>query len=78
MIAPYWADVDTRGTGSVYYKISTFSSDLNRAARLISSTYRTSFRPTRVYVVTWYLVGAYDRSRSPVSFVFHSHVMLYL
>jgi len=77
MIAPYWADVDTRGTGSVYYKSSTSSSDLNRAAGLISSTYRTSFRPNRVYVVTWYRVGAYYRSRSPVSFVFHSHVMQY-
>ena len=77
MIAPYWADVDTRGTGSVYYKSSTSSRDLNRAAGLISSTYRTSFRPNRVYIVTWYRVGAYYRSRSPVSFVFHSHVMQY-
>ena len=67
MIAPYWADVDTRATGAVYYRNSVSSSELGRVGRLISSTYRTSFRPTSLYIVTWYRVGAYYRSRSPVS-----------
>ena len=67
MIAPYWADVDTRATGAVYYNSSTSSYDLRRAGSLISSRYCTTFRPTSLYIVTWYRVGAYYRSRSPVS-----------
>lgn len=68
MIAPYWADVDTRvGSGRVYYKNSVSSAERRRAGSLISAAYRTSFHPTSLYIVTWYRVGAYYRSRSPVS-----------
>ena len=74
MIAPYWADVDTRAAGNVYYKNSVSRNELNRAGRLISSTYRTHFRPTSLYIVTWYHVGAFSRSRSPVCFMFIAHI----
>ena len=74
MIAPYWADVDTRAAGGVYYKNSVSRSEWTRAGRLISSTYRTNFRPTSLYIVTWYRVGAYSRSRSPVCFMFIVHI----
>ena len=81
MIAPYWADVDTKTTGAVYYKNSFSASDLNRAGRLISSSYCTRFRPTSVYIVTWYRVGAYSRSRSPVNvslFIYILHVYAFI
>ena len=69
MIAPYWADVDTKlGSGRVYYRNTASSTERRRAGRLISSAYRTSFSPTSLYIVTWYRVGA-DRSTSPVSVV---------
>ena len=70
MIAPYWADVDTKvGSGRVYYRNSASSTERRRAGLLISSAYRTSFRPTNLYIVTWYRVGAYYRSTNPVSVV---------
>ena len=72
MIAPYWADVDTRATGGVYYKNSVSSSERIRAGRLISSSYCTRFHPTSLYIVTWYRVGAYSRSRSPVNAFFYA------
>ena len=37
---------------------------------LVLYTYRTHFRPTSLYIVTWYRVGAFSRSRSPVCFMF--------
>ena len=69
MIAPYWANVDTRATGVVYYRSSTSYNELYRTGRLISSTYHTSFHPTSLFIVTWYGVGAYYQSKYPVCII---------
>ena len=62
MIAPYWADVDTRGTGSVYYRETQNSSLLQRARNDVRSTFveLSSFTPTSLFVATWFRVGYFS------------------
>ena len=69
MIAPYWADVDTRvGSGRVYYRESASSSDRTRASSIVRITYSTNFMPKRVFIVTWTRVGYYSRHQNRVSY----------
>ena len=82
MIAPFWADVDTRGTAAassgdiatpnrVYYRITTNASD-SAFARVIGDV-RTSFpqegafTPRQLIVVTWYRVGAFSYGINPLN-----------
>ena len=68
MIAPYWADVDTRvGSGRVYYRESASSSDRTRVSSIIRTTYHTNFMPSRVFIVQWNRVGYYSRHQNRVS-----------
>ena len=83
MIAPYWADVDTRsGPGRVYYGTTTNRNLLKRAKFEVESTQRRIFNPTRIFVATWNNVGYYNRHYNLVSLCNHvpfllcSHVQL--
>ena len=68
MIAPYWADVDTRsGPGRVYYRTTTNRYLLKRAKFEVESTQRRSFNPTRIFIATWNNVGYYNRHYHLVS-----------
>ena len=42
MVAPYWADFDTRGTGQIYYRQTTDSALLSRATNEIRMVFPTS------------------------------------
>ena len=75
IIAPYWADVDTRGTGQVLYRQSTDPSLLARA----SGEIQTALSLTRnieiknLLITTWNAVGYYFRNTDKV----HTHMYIY-
>ena len=62
IIAPYWADVDTRGTGRIFYRQTTDPSLLARASSEIQAAYPLSqnIEITNLFIVTWDAVGYYD------------------
>jgi len=65
LIAPYWADVDTReeGAGTVWYRESFNESDLERAQTDIRNTFPEmayNFRARLLFVATWDHVGFYS------------------
>ena len=67
-IAPYWYDVDTRGTGEIYYRQTTNSTLLARAAKEIKAAFSTSqnVNITNLFIVTWNAVGYYSRGTDKV------------
>ena len=69
VIAPFYADIDTRGGGQVYWRASDQAEDLSRAANLVSRYYEASrdFVPGEVVVVTWDTVGYFDMNTDKVS-----------
>ena len=75
IIAPYWADVDTRGTGDIFYRQSTDSSLLARASREIQSAFPSSQNVTitNLLIATWDEVGYYFRNDDKVC----SYILMY-
>ena len=69
LIAPYWADVDTRGTGTVWYRQTSDETLLLRARREIRSAFvsQMTFQPTMLFIATWDHVGHYNRRTALVS-----------
>ena len=68
LIAPYWADVDTRGTGTVYYRESQ-DTDLLRRARddiFMAFSGRIRFQPVFLFIATWDRVGYFSRQTDRV------------
>ena len=59
MIAPFWADVDIQGTGSVFYRQTTDPNLLVRATNEIKSAFPTSSNVAieTLLIVTWSDVG---------------------
>ena len=68
IIAPYWADVDTRGTGSVYYRETSNASIISTVASHVSNAFpsQSPFYATSVVIATWYRVGYYDQHTDKV------------
>ena len=78
LIAPYWADVDTRpsGSGNVWYR-ETSTSDSELIARARSDIMRdpllfpevdfSTFLPTSIFIATWDRVGYYNQRSDKVS-----------
>jgi len=61
LIAPYWADVDTRGTGEVYFRETQDTAILIRARDDISRAFSIRFNPILVFIATWDRVGHFSR-----------------
>ena len=60
LIAPYLADVDTTGTGNVYYRYGNAAADLEYANEFIRNTGTfVSSSASQIVVVTWDRVGYY-------------------
>ena len=61
IIAPYWADVDTRGSGDIYYRQTNDPSLLARASREIQSalSLNHSIEIINLLIATWETVGYY-------------------
>ena len=76
LIAPYWADADTRGSnssgaGAVYYRLTENNmADTELVLRYIDRAFpqHLPFYPRYVIVVTWFEVGYFDRGSDLVSF----------
>ena len=70
-LAPFWADVDTRGSGRVVYKAIKRSENTSLTSH-IESTVATSltnledFTATWVLIVTWDHVGYYSGNSDKV------------
>ena len=62
VIAPFWGDVDTRGTGTVWYRETTDTSLLLRARNEVRTAFvnQMSFEPERLFIATWDHVGYYN------------------
>ena len=75
MIAPFWADVDTRGTGNVYYRQTNDPNLLARATNEIKSVFLTSSNITviNLLIVTWDAVGYYSQHTDKV-FIMYMYV----
>ena len=70
LIAPYWADVDTRGTGIVRYRQTSDPALLARARDDVSCVSQKIFIPTFLVIATWDHVGYFE---SHVDKVCHHH-----
>ena len=68
IIAPYWADVDTRGIGQVFYRQTTNASLLSRATSEIRAAFPTLQYVTiqNLLIATWSNVGYYDSKTDKV------------
>ena len=71
LIAPYWADVDTRVSGTVWYRETTDDVLLARAAGDIQaafiSQFESTFLPIQLFIATWEGVGYYNQRSDLVS-----------
>ena len=78
IIAPYWADVDTRGTGQVLYRQSTDPSLLARASREIQTalSLTRNIEIKNLLITTWNAVGYYFRNTDKVYIKAQSHVCI--
>lgn len=73
IIAPFWGDVDTFGTGTVWFRESTDASLLTRARNDIRSAFvnQMSYEPTFMFIATWDHVGYFQAHTDLVNtFVF--------
>ena len=68
IIAPYWADVDIREIGQIYYRQSTDPSLLARASREIQAVFPSSRNVTirNLLIATWDDVGYYSQNDDKV------------
>ena len=68
LIAPYWADVDTRGIGDIYYRQTTDPSLLARATSEIRAAFPASQNVTitNLLIATWDRVGYYFQNTDKV------------
>ena len=67
LVAPYQADVDTRGTGSVWYRRSTQNTTLlAKAANDIRLLNGTIISPQWLFIATWDHVGYYNNQTDKV------------
>ena len=62
IIAPYWADADTRSTGQIFYRQTTNASLLSRATSEIHAAFPTSQSVSiqSLLITTWSNVGYYS------------------
>ncbi len=77
LIAPYWADVDTSRTGTVYYRETRDDNVLRRARDDVMTAFSRRFLPIFVFIATWDRVGHSngntDRVGTLKNGVFHIH-----
>jgi len=62
LIAPYWADVDTRSSngGEVYYRETSDPTDLLKVNTFVQQTKNAAFVGVKMFVVTYNNVGYYN------------------
>ena len=77
LIAPYWADADTRddGSGTVWYRETDEFALLARAAGDIQAVFisQSTFSPTHLFIATWERVGYFNLNTDLVSIATHDY-----
>ena len=74
LIAPYWADVDTRKSGKVWFREINDTNTLSRIQLQVEKLNRgNSFHPEFALIVTWDRVGYYSEHYDLVS---NRHIIL--
>jgi hypothetical protein len=78
LVAPYWADADTRSSGNVWYFQSTEPALLTKATKYIQRGFvaEQEFQPTHLFVATWDDVGYFQRNADKVLFHFLTKSLL--
>lgn len=68
-VAPFWADIDTRGNGSVWIRETRNTTILNRTREDIQKAFSTpiNFQPQFALIATWDEVGYFSRQFDRVS-----------
>ena len=68
IVAPYWADVDTRGSGIIYYRQTSDPNLLDRATSEIRQKFSMSenITVTNLLIATWNNVGYYNQNSDKV------------
>ena len=64
LIAVFWTDVDTRGSGEVFYRQTNDSHSVANATENIREAFEDAdeFVPTTLFIATWKSVSYYDRN----------------
>ena len=70
-MAPYWVNIDIRGTGDVYYRQTTNRTLLVQVASDLQSGFPEyqNLTITNLLIVTWDSVGYYDMNTDKVSYI---------
>jgi hypothetical protein len=70
LIAPFWADVDIRGIGSIYYRTTSNQTLLERFSDNISSSFsgQVTFSPQILFIATWMEVGYFNNRTDKVQY----------
>ena len=70
-MAPYWANIDIRGAGDVYYRQTTNRTLLAQVANNLQSGFPEyqNLTITNLLIVTWDSVGYYDMNIDKVSYI---------
>ena len=70
-MAPYWVNIDIRGTGDVYYRQTTNRTLLVQVASDLQSSFPEyqNLTITNLLIVTWDSVGYYDMNTDKVSYI---------
>ena len=61
IVAPYFADADSRGSGNIYFRQTNEDSLLLRAAEDVKYVFGKHFVPEQLFIVRWDNVGFYHR-----------------
>ena len=72
-VAPYWADVDIRGTGEIFYRQSTDPSLLARASLEITNalSINHTIEIKHLLIATWNAVGYYYSNTDKVGYEYN-------
>ena len=53
LIAPFWADVDIRSSGNVFFRFSVDPVLLNQVGLLLTNSFGSEVDPLSLFIVTW-------------------------
>lgn len=79
LIAPFWADVDTTGTGTVFYRQTADPGILQRVGNEIQYAFvdHQDFTPSFVIIATWDAVGYYEANVDKVHYTLWLYTIHY-
>ena len=77
LIAPFWADVDTSGIGTIYYRTTTSQTLLDRMSMDISGPFvgQVTFSPRILFIATWIEVGYFSSNTDKVQYYYSYRVL---